>query len=116
MVDPVEPVALRRPDVDRFRYDIDYLRERVDRIYDEVHKSKKTDWVALGSVGGVIVTIGIVFGNLALSPIAEKLTDHSGRIARLEQQIADMPMKIEAIAKDKVNDLETQINHKKPTQ
>ena len=97
---------------ERVQNDIEYLRRRIDEIYSEVHRGKKTDWVAVGTMSIVMLTIMGFVGNLIVGDIGEKISDQKARLIALEVIARDRPAQMEEIAKQKVNDLAAQINQK----
>ena len=124
MVDPVNDLA-------HLRADVEYLRERVDRIGDdlskqmlnvikEVHANSKTDWQAIGVVVGTIITIGSLIGGFAMSSLTtkigmedDKLVGQDLRLNKIEVWKAEnIRSEMEAIAKEKADQVVKDFNKK----
>lgn len=110
-------------DTERMRHDLEYLRERVDRLgedlnkqmlhlSEELHKSRKTDWPAISAIVVAIMTVGSVVGGVAMSSITERIGDQAGRIGKLEARAEGMHDEMEAIARQKTNELRDDFNKK----
>lgn len=110
-------------DTERMRRDLEYLRERVDRLgedlnkqmlhlSEELHKSRKTDWPAISAVVVAVMTVGSVVGGIAMSSITERIGDQASRIGKLEARTDGMRDEMEGIARAKVNALKDEFNKK----
>ena len=113
------------------RADLNYLRERIDRIGDdlnkqmlilikEVHANSKTDWQAIGVVVGAIITIGSIIGGFAMSSLTTKIGMEDDKLVTYDQRLNKIEVwkaenirsEMEAIAKEKADQIVKDFNKK----
>ncbi len=106
----------RNPSTDIIFADVSYLRKRVDAIFDEVHKAKKTDWTAIGTISGVLLILGGAFGSIAMGLINTQIDEQRKRIDKLEVRADSfqdsLHDKMQKVATDTVNELVRTTNDK----